>query len=133
MAAPTPTKYSRQVGRNGFLHWTATWATTDNMTDTVVIDLSAAAEGYTHSLTIQRVIAVCTAGIDALLEIDSTTDEPILSTTLGNVTPLDVDFCAKGREGAVKQGTGGTGDLLITTTSADINDKISLWIWYKVS
>ena len=131
MAAPTPSTYSRNVGHAGFLSWNAVWANTDQMAAVVVLDLSALE--YTSSLKIQRVIWMATSGIEFTLEFkDDSSDEFLLSSALAPTDQQDVDFCWNGLEGAVYTGSGGTGDLVITTTSAASADEINLFVWYRV-
>ena len=132
MAAPTPSVYERQTGRHGFKSWHAVWTDTNNLTDTVVIDLSAQLNGHTNSLIIDRVSWVATAGIEFTLEFDATTDEFIISSVLAIVDDQDIDFTWGGRNGLVKTESGATGDLLITTTSAASADEILLFVWYSL-
>ena len=101
--------------------WNAVWANGDNMTDVAVIDLSAASEGHTNNLAILKVEWLCTAGIEFTLEFDDdggSDDEFILTSTLGSVTWGKACFTEYGCDGAHYLGSGGTGDLVITSTSA---------------
>ena len=132
MAAPTPSTYSRQIGRKGLLVWNAVWANTDNMSDVVVIDLSAQADDHTNALIIERIAYKATAGIEFTLEFDATSDEFLYTSILGDTGDTAMDFTWGGREGLVKTAAGGTGDLVITTTSAASADEISLIIHYAV-
>jgi len=131
MAAPTPSTYSRNVGHGGFISWNAVWTDGNQLTDTVVLDLSALE--YTSSLTIQRVAWMATAGITFTLEFDDdSSDEFILSSALAPTDQQDIDFTWNGLDGVVMTATGGTGDLLITTLSAADADEINLFVWYRV-
>ena len=132
MAAPTPSTYSRQIGRKGLLVWNAVWANTDNMSDVVVIDLSAQADDHTNALIIERIAYKATAGIEFTLEFDATSDEFLYTSILGDTGDTAMDFTWGGREGLVKTAAGGTGDLVITTTSAASADEITLIIHYAV-
>ena len=132
MAAPTPSTYSRQIGRKGLLVWNAVWANTDNMSDVVVIDLSAQADDHTNALIIERIAYKATAGIEFTLEFDATSDEFLYTSILGDTGDTAIDFTWGGREGLVKTAAGGTGDLVITTTSAASADEITLVIHYAV-
>ena len=132
MAAPTPSTYSRQIGRKGLLVWNAVWANTDNMSDVVVIDLSAQADDHTNALIIERIAYKATAGIEFTLEFDATSDEFLYTSILGDTGDTAIDFTWGGREGLVKTAAGSTGDLVITTTSAASADEITLVIHYAV-
>ena len=134
MAAPTPSTYSRQVGKAGLLVWNAVWANTDNMPDTVLIDLSAASDSHTNKITIEKIAYKCTAGIEFTLEWDDdSSDEFIYTSILGDTNDTEIDFTFGGRDGVIMTATGGEGDLLITTTSAASADEISMVIWYRLS
>jgi len=130
MAAPTPTTYSRTVGHYGFLSWNAVWANTDNLTTSVLVDLSA--ENYTNLVTVQRIKWIVTAGIEFTLLWDATSNEHILSSVLAPTEQQDIDFTWNGLDGVVKTAAGSTGDLVLTTTSAASADEISLYVWYRV-
>jgi hypothetical protein len=130
MAAPTPSTYSRNVGHGIFVSWNAVWANTDNLTDSAIIDLSA--QAYTSGLTIQRVLWMATAGIEFTLEFDDdSSDEFILSSALAPTDQQDVDFTWNGLDGVVYTGSGGTGDLVLITTSAASADEINLFVWAR--
>ena len=133
MAAPTPTTYSRQTGKSGFLVWNAVWANSDDMSAVAVIDLSAQADSYTNSLTIERIQYRVTSGIEFTLYFDATSNQFLYSSVLGNADSGDVDATWGGREGWVKTAAGSTGDLVITTSSAASGDEITLIVWYRVS
>ena len=133
MAAPTPTTYSRQTGKSGFLVWNAVWTDGSQLTDTVVIDLSAQADNYTNSLTIERIQYRITSGIEFTLEFDATSNQFLYSSVLGNADSGDIDATWGGREGWVKTAAGSTGDLILSSTSAADTDEITLIVWYRVS
>jgi hypothetical protein len=133
MAAPTPTTYSRQTGKSGFLVWNAVWANSDDMSAVAVIDLSAQADSYTNSLTIERIQYRVTSGIEFTLYFDATSNQFLYSSVLGNADSGDVDATWGGREGWVKTAAGSTGDLVISTSSAASGDEITLIVWYRVS
>jgi hypothetical protein len=102
------------------------------MADVAVIDVSALAYSHTNGVSIQRVAWQTTAGIEFTLEFDDdTADEFLLSSILAPTDFIDVDFTWNGSAGAVYTGTGGTGDLVITTTSAAAADEINLFVWFR--
>ena len=133
MAAPTPTTYSRQTGKSGFLVWNAVWANSEDMSAVAVIDLSAQADSYTNSLTIERIQYRVTSGIEFTLEFDATSNQFLYSSVLGNADSGDIDATWGGREGWVKTAAGSTGDLILSSTSAADTDEITLIVWYRVS
>ena len=137
MAAPTPVSNLRQEGSSLVLTWSATWATTDNFSDTVVVDRSALT-GSVQEIEVQKLIIQCSSGIDALVEFDHATDALIFKTQLGNTIPF-VGEPPHGREGIRAPSTiarpfvaAGDGDILITTTSAASGDVVSLWMWARL-
>ena len=129
MAAPTPTTYSRQTGKSGFLVWNAVWANSDDMSAVAVIDLSAQADSYTNSLTIERIQYRVTSGIEFTLEFDATSDEFLYTSVLGDTSWVDIKFDPP----LVKTAAGATGDLVLTSTSAADTDEVSLIVNYRAN
>jgi len=135
LAAPTPQKYERQSGRYGFTIWTALWTDTNNLTDSSIVDISALSSGHTSFLRVNHIRYVCTTGIDFTLEFDATSDEFIYRSCLGERAEWkDFDFSLVNNEGGlVKTASGGTGDLVLTTTSAASADCISLIVHWSAN
>jgi len=133
MAAPTPTIRTFQYGHSGLTIFTATWSTTDNFADQVVVDLSGLTT-YTSALKVQKVQWQQSTGIALTLEFDDdSADETILKSAkavAGSTEWNCVDFCANGMPGIVYQGSGGSGDLVMTTTGAASADVITMYVWW---
>ena len=129
MAAPTPKTYTRQVSGYGIAIWNAVWTDTNNLTDSVVVDLSAQTDGRTNTLIIDRIRYRCTAGIEFTLEFDATSDEFLYTSVLGDVAWMDLEFDPP----LVKTAAGATGDLVLTSTSAADTDEVSLIVNYRAN
>ena len=125
---------NRQIGKKGFISWNSGWDDGTDLSDHVVIDLSAAGFDHTNSLVIEKIAWTCTAGIEFTLEFDASSNEFIMSSALA-VTNKQGEIAATwdGRGGIAKTAAGSTGDLVITTTSAASADEINLFVWYRVS
>lgn len=133
MAIPTETIRTFQQGHNGMTIFTALWDATDNYADEVVVDLSAITT-YTNSLRIDKVKWMQTVGIGLTLEFDDdSADEPILYSPPGPTEWNEVDFTEGGRPGIGYAGSGGTGDLVITTTSAASGDAVSIIVYWHAN
>lgn len=130
MAAPTPVTYTRQVGHGGVSLWKATWTDSTNITDSVIVDLSALASGYVNSLKICKITCVNTANIDLLLEFDATADQ-LVAFKPGGTNAMTYDFTQTPDGGLVKTASGATGDLVLTTTNAANGEEVFLVIeWW---
>tara|TARA_R110002020_G_scaffold359679_1_gene572383 strand:- start:162 stop:551 length:390 start_codon:yes stop_codon:yes gene_type:complete len=129
MAAPTPKTYTRQVSGYGIAVWNAVWTDTNNLTDSVVIDLSAQVDGRTNALIIDQIRYRCTAGIEFTLEFDATSDEFLYTSVLGDTSWVDIKFDPP----LVKTAAGATGDLVLTSTSAADTDEVSLIVNYRAN
>lgn len=119
MAAPTPVTYTKQVGRYGLTLFQATWSTTDQYADQVVVDLSALTT-YTTTLAVLTAHVSCTATMQATLEFKATSDQLVWCCPVG-ATVTEKDWTKSPLrllEGLDKTETGGTGDLVVTTTGA---------------
>jgi hypothetical protein len=129
--ATANTKYTYALGKKAITTYHTLWDSTSNHSGVTVIDLSADADSSnTNSIRIDRVYMECTAGIDAKLLFDATSDEQFVQTILGSTTIIDVDFTFGGRPGIVPTASGATGDVLVTTTSAASADEMLLIIWW---
>jgi len=130
MAAPTPTTYSRQVGHYGYSVWSGLWAGTGEFTGTVLVDLSALAEGYTNKLKLLKCKIQTTTGISALLEFDATANQFIAKSSIGNVDDIGINFFDNTDYGLVKTAAGSTGDIVLTTLSAAAADEVTVYLWW---
>jgi len=126
MAVPTASTTTRNSGTGFILTWHAVWATTDNFTASSIVDLSSFA--YTNKLKITHLHINATAGISVALLFDATSDEMIYRHPLGNLGPVDIDFTHSPDGGLVKTAAGGSGDVVLTTTSAASGDEVSIVI-----
>ena len=125
MAAPTPTTNLYKNGKAFVATWNAVWANTDQITDGVVVDLSALP--YTNRLRLYQVHVTATAGISATLEFDdASSDVLIYRHPIGVVGNIVLDFTHI--DGLIWDGQAAadTGDVVITTLSAASADEISV-------
>lgn len=133
MATPSATSYTRQVGHRGYTIWSVAWAsgTEDNFTDTVIVDLSGLAQGYTNSLKVTWVCMLASTGVGLTLEFDNTSDQLIARYPLGASSSVELDFTPLLDGGLVNVGSGGTGDVLLTTESSADGDSAYIIVeWY---
>ena len=137
MAAPTPVTNSKQSGHYGWTAWRATWADGTQLTDSVVVDLSGLGGGYTNRLKVIRGFVVAAGDVDSLsceLEFDDdTADELIVHVPQGSGGAVNFDFSKNVDGGIVYQGSGGTGDIVLTTLGADTPDGLYVYIEWEAS
>lgn len=130
MSTPTEVIKTWQIGQYGITTFYALWGTTDNYTDEIVVDLSGL--NYTTTLQVLRLQIQTTSGITALVQYDASTDE-ILGASIGG-TPFEHDYRKMGpglETGVPNIGTGTTGDVTVTTTSAASGDEVFILVeWY---
>ena len=132
--ATVNTKYTKTEGRNGFTSFHTLWDSTTDHAAVTVIDLSAdGAEGHTNSITIQKVKILCSAGIDAQLLFNATSNVPLINSVLGSTAWLEVDYTETGMSGVQDSSAGADGDILVTTTSAASADEMLVLIWWRSS
>jgi len=128
MAAPTPVTNTKQSGKHGWTAWSAVWTDTTNITDSVVVDVSALAT-YNTSLKIKKLTVYGSAGISVRLEFDDdSADELVAYYPLGVTSPLVLDFTNLTDGGLTRSGSGGTGDLVVTTLSAAAADEVFIFV-----
>ena len=129
MAAPTPTSALYESGKAFVATWHAVWANTDDLTDSIVVNLSSLK--YTNRIIVKKMHITATAGISALIEWDDDTTAPhpfIYRHPIGVVGNIVLDFSDIG--GLIYDGqassTNPIGDIIITTSSAASADEISI-------
>jgi hypothetical protein len=110
--------------------WKAAWASTDNFTDTVLVDLSGLASGYTKSLTIKKITCATTANIDLTFEFDATSDQLVLYHN-GGMQVYTYDFTGLPDGGVVKDASGTTGDLVLTTANAASGEEVYIMVEWR--
>lgn len=97
--------------------WFASDGTTGDLSDEVVVDLSALSvpqdKTSISSLVVEHISASAT-GCSAELSFDRTTNQGIYEIPTDSTET--VDFKAGGGSGILDNGSGGTGDILINTT-----------------
>lgn len=127
MAAPTPTVLTRNVGRGVIATWHAVWTDTNNLTDSIVVNLSAME--YTAQVKVEQLWVDATAGISAALEWDGdAADVLIYRHPVGSVGNAYFDFRSAPDGGLVfaTQVAADTGDIVVTTTSAANTDEVMI-------
>ena len=136
MATPTPVTYTQWDGTRGITYWRAEWTTTDNFTDTVVVDISALSPVPT-AIKIRAVKATLNGDIEATIELDATTDvlvyvfEGQTDSTLIDIT----DFTDGPSNGRVASSSlaGFVGDAILTTANVASGDELTLLVYYQKS
>ena len=139
MATPTPTTYTQWDGSSGFLMWNAAWSTTDNFSDSVLVDISTlgavGANALLNSVKVTKIDCQTNGDITALLEFDATTDQTIdFFAGQSDVSVVDVADYRDGPNGGRVpsiSAAGFTGDILLTTTNVASGDELTLRIWFK--
>lgn len=131
MAAPTPVTNTKQQGHHGWTTWKAVFTDTNNLTDSVVVNVSDLTT-YTSSVKVTKAIIIASPGINVTLEFkDNSADELIAYYPLGATAPLVLDFADTPDGGLVRTGSGGTGDVVLTTLSAAAADEVFVYLeWY---
>ena len=134
MATVTKTN-NQQVAGVGITTWHSLWDSTTDLTDSVVVDLSAQDDSKTSNLKLEKIWYQCSAGIQFTLEFDDdTTDEFIHTSILGHTDPVEIDFTDDDRmPGLSRASSGGNSDIQLTSLSAASGDEIMLIVWYVAS
>ena len=135
MASPTPVTNELQVQHFFAKSFRATWATADNFGNEVVVDVSALTP-YSTKIKVTKIIVSQSPGIETLVEFDDTNlitsdtdnDEMIAFLPIGSTSPLVLDFCGHPAGGLVYQGSGDTGDVVVTTASAASGDSLFIYL-----
>ena len=134
MAAPTPVTYTEWNGSRGLTYWRAEWTDGTQLTDSVVIDVSALAPAPT-SVKVRAIKATLNGDIQATLEYDATTDQLIYDFEgQTDATIVDVvDFTDGPNTGrAPSAGAAGfAGDVMLTTLNAASGDELTLLISFQ--
>jgi len=132
MATPTATSYTRNLNHRAYTVWTVTWGsgTADDFTDEIVVNLSDINSEYNSSLKVTYVSMLASTGVELKLEFDADTDQPIATYPLGASSSVEMDFTPLIDAGLPKVNTGGTGDVVLTTSSAADGDSAFILIEY---
>jgi hypothetical protein len=134
MAAPTPVENLYQQGHAFVTTWSAVWTDTNNLTDTVVTNLSDMQDGYTNRIRIYKMHVTATAGISAVIEWDDASSDVIIYRhPIGVVGNIVLDFTDI--DGLIweDQTSSDTGDILVTTSSAANLDEVSIVVIGRVT
>ena len=136
MATPTPTTWTRWDGTRGCAYWDAVWSTTDNFTDTAVIDVSALTPNPA-AVKILGIYASLNGDITATLEFVATADEHLYTFRGQTDSSLreSIDFreLPSGGFAPTKTAAGFTGDLVLTTGNVASGDELTLIVYFQKS
>ena len=125
MAAPTPTTNLYKNGKAFVASWNAVWSDTNNLTDSIVVNLSDL--NYSNRIRVLSISVTSTAGISALLEFDDASSDVIIYRhPVGVVGNIVLDFSDIGGFIWDGQAAADTGDIVVTTTSAAADDEVSI-------
>ena len=129
MAIPTILKHETQNRHFFSGSYGAISAATDNFADTSVLDVSALTGGYNTAIKITKLIMAGSPGVELKLEFDDdSADEFIALYPIGVSTQIELDFTKHAAGGLTYKGTGGTGDIVVTSSSIAVADSIQLYI-----
>ena len=135
MAAPTPTTWSEWNGKRGMYYWNAVWTGADDLTDSVVVDISALGAPVPTAVKVIAVKAQLNGDIIATLEFDATTDQLIYRfQNQTDSTLIDVVDFSNGPNGGRspdRSAAGFVGDIMVTTSGVANLDELTLLILYE--
>ena len=134
MAAPTPTTFTQWDGTRGATYWRAEWTDGTQLTDSVIVDISALAPAP-NSVKVLEVKATLNGDIEATLEFDATTDQLIyVFEGQSDATLTDSagfwEFPSGGRV-PNNAAAGFVGDIMVTTVNAANLDELTLVVLYE--
>jgi hypothetical protein len=134
MSAPTPTTYTQWDGSRGMTYWRAQWTDATQLTDSVVVDVSALSPSMT-AVKILGIKGTMNGDLEATIEFDATTDELVyVFEGQGDVSMIDVaDFTSGPSNARVPDQTaaGFTGDVMVTTVGAASGDEATLMVYFQ--
>jgi|TARA_R110000751_G_scaffold241756_1_gene342221 hypothetical protein len=123
--AATVTGNLYKQGKKFVQTYSAVWADTDVLTDSIVVNLSDL--NYTNRFRIHSISVTATAGVAAIMEFDdATSDVLIYRHPIGVVGNIVLDFMSVGGLIWDGQTTSDTGDILVTSLSQGSGDEISI-------
>ena len=125
----TITTANYQVENLQYINWSGVADATD-LTDQVVVDVSALLPISPTQLTIAYLRIAAGAGVSAVLEWDATTDGLVLNCPGGCVLelPINADMGHQRSAGWTKDpiASGTTGDMLLTTIGGGLGEGVSI-------
>ena len=125
----TITSANYQIGNLQYINWSGV-ADASDLTDQVVVDVSALLPIAPTQLTIDYLRIATGAGVSAVLEWDATTDGLILNCPGGCTLelPINGDRADQQAAGWTKDpiATGTTGDMLLTTIGGGLGEGVSI-------
>ena len=134
MAAPTPTTYTEWDGSRGMTYWDTVWSSADDLTDSVIVDVSALSPAAS-SVKVLGIYASVNGDISATVEFDATTDQLIYVFRNQTDSALrdGIDFRESPNGGRVPSNTaaGFVGDIMVTTSNVASGDELTLLIFYQ--
>lgn len=136
MAAPTPVVATFWDGTRGLVRWYAAWTDGSQLTDSVVVDISAL-EPAPNSVKIRRFDVIVNGDVSTSWEFDATTDQLIdLFIGQSDLTNLfDRDYTDGPNNGFVPTpgAAAFVGDILLTTLNAANLDEVNALIVFERS
>ena len=131
MPAPTPMIRIQEDERLVTVSAVVKWTTADNLSHAQLVDVSA--EGYANPY-VEGVWTWAAPGLAFTLEFDDDTNDELIFYYPPNETadqPVNadqVDLGLREMPGLLYQGSGGTGDIVLTTTGAAAKSWLSLML-----
>lgn len=125
----TITTANYQIGNYQYINWSGV-ADASDLTDQVVVDVSALLPISPTQLTIDYLRIATGAGVSAVLEWDATTDGLIINCPGGCVMELpikaDPDYQRDAGWTKDPNAAGTTGDILLTTIGGGLGEGVSI-------
>lgn len=129
MAIPTILKHETQNRHHFAGSYGAVSGGTDEFAATSVLDVSGLTGGYNSAIKITKLIMAGSPGLQYILYFDDdTADEFIAMFPVGATAPIELDFKSHPGGGVTYKGSGGTGDIVITSVGIAALDGVQFYI-----
>lgn len=134
MAAPTPVTATQWDGTRGMTRWYAAWTDGTQLSDSVVVDISALSPAP-DAVKIRSFQGFINGDVAVSFEFDASTDA-LIDTFTGqsDITNLcDRDYTDGPNNGfsPTTSAAGFTGDILLTSVNAASGDEVNFLIIYE--
>lgn len=134
MGAPTPVVKVFWNGERGAVRWYAAWLSADELTDSVLVDISALSP-VPAAIKVRSISLTLNGDFQADIEFDATTDE-LIDRFIGqaDVTYQFIeDYTDYPNSGfnPDTSATGFIGDLLVTTLGAASGDELKIHLVFE--
>ena len=134
MPAPTPVTKTFWDGTRGMTRWYAAWASADQLTDSVLVDVSALAPAPT-AVKVRSFDSIINGDLQVDFEFDATTDE-LIDRFAGQIDATEQilrDYTDGPNSGytPAQSGAGFAGDILLSTSNAASGDELNVLVVFE--